>query len=605
MIGIDATSHLPLLLAQAPPPLSIWGLLQDLVTLLGVALVLGVLAERLKQSAIVGYMLAGVLAGPNVLGWIDNFAAVRAIADLGVSLLMFTIGLEFSWSRLRRLGVRALAQGGGQIIVTGAVAFGVITLFGVGFPSAVTIGAAVALSSTAVVLPILAGRGEVDSVHGRFALGVLLVQDAAVVPLVLIVAAVTTGGSPITVAQQSGISALIVIGLFLGCFLFAKFAMPPLLRFATAKNNREVPVLIAAVTAIGMAYVANSFGLSAALGAFIAAIFLGESILATQIRADALPLRTLFVTLFFGSIGMLADPVWIGRNLHLVLGGLAAVVVGKAVLAYGVGVASRLSHRHAAAAGLCLAQIGVFSFVLIQTGEAALRDENPDLLRLMVSVIILSIFLTPYLVAAALTAGGWWEQRLRKLGLVRAARAGEAEAIRGETGHVVIIGFGPAGKGVAEPLRRAVDPTAKPRDHVTDDDTTETTDRKPPRVPIVVVDLNPRTIQAARAQGIRGVVGDATQPSVADQLNLSAARALIVTVPDFAAAVAVIRESRAACPNILIIARARYAVWADELKRAGAEVVIDEEATVGVALGRRLAAALDLELDADEQADDP
>jgi len=423
----------------------------------------------------------------------------------------------------------------------------------------------VALSSTAVVAPALAKRAEIDSIHGRFCLGILLVQDAAVVPLVLLVTALGGEGTVGEVGLGAAKSMGIIAGFVLGAWLAGRYVLPTILRAATASGNREIVVLLAFAAAAGASFLAFKLNISPALGAFIVAIFLGESPLATQIRADVAPLKTLFVTMFFGSIGMLADPVFVAKNAHWVLLVLALVAVGKPLVMMPIGLVFKLPVRHAVAAGMCMGQVGVFSFVLLQvatSGDTALVGPSAE--KILVAVIILSIFLTPYLVGSATTIGGFAELRLRRLGMVK-SKAGEAvaDAPRGDRDHVVIIGFGPAGRAVAEALK--------------DQDT-----------PIAMSDLNMRTVLSARALGMRAIVGDATQAETLEALDLPSATALVITLPDHRLAQEVIRQARAIDPAVRIIARSRYSAYVADLERAGATVVVDEETTLGRRVGKTL-----------------
>ena len=547
-----------------------WSLLLDGLIVLSAAMVFGAVAERLKQSAMVGFMLAGLVIGPQALGLIgeqrgDN---IISIASLGVTLLMFSIGLEFSWSKLKRLGLTALAAGGLQIALTCLAGVGVVAALGVSVPAAFAISLAVAMSSTGVVMPALAANGAVDSSHGRFALGILLVQDAAVVPAILIVTALGGGGSPETIALEIVQSFGIVVAFVAVSALFVAYALPPMVAFIGPARNREMPVIFAIVASMGAAWAANELGLSPALGAFIAAVFLGESVIATQLRSDMGPLRIVFVTLFFASIGMLAQPLWIVSNLPLVAAATALVVGGKPVVVYLVGKAFGLTHRSAAAAGVCMGQVGVFSFVLAQiaadpqTGVFGERRET--LFNLLVSVAIVTLFLTPYLVRLAPAAGFAWERWLRRFGVRATADAGggAGEAL---AGHVVVVGYGPAGRAVAD---RAYTSGSS----------------------VVVLDLNPASVMAARKAGMRAYVGDASSPEVLTFVDVADAEALVVALPDHRLCVAITVEAKQQCPDLRVIARARYHRYVGLLEAAGADVVVDEERFAGdhlaTALGR-------------------
>lgn len=540
-----------------------WSYVFDVLVLLGGAMLLGALAERLRQSAIVGYLLAGTLLGP-VLGVVQNREAMLTIAELGVALLLFSIGLEFSWGRLRSLGFKALLAGVLQITVTLSLGAGVAMALGQPLSAAVAIGAMVALSSTAVVLRTLVDRGEIDSIHGRGALGVLLVQDVAVVPLVLLVQTLGTGtGGVGDVAVGLGKEVVLAAGLIAAFVVLAKYVLPRVMRHPSISKNRELPILFAIVTAIGSSWAAYAVGLSPALGAFVAGVILGGSPLATSIRADVGPLKTLFVTLFFSAIGMLADLEWIAG--HIVLGAtvLAAVIVGNALIVTALLKALRYTTRHAVATGLALANIGEFSFVLATIALSA-RAFDQDVFALMVSATIGSLFLTPYLINYAVPIGAWTERKVRRRRAASAPAGGVGDADEADhklTGHVVVIGFGPAGRVVAERLARRDDAP-----------------------PVMVVDLNPRSVLEARSEGLHALVGDAGSAEIIEEAHVPQARAVVVTLPDHRAAITTIERVRAFCPRVPIVARARYHIYVDALYAAGAQAVVDEESSVGAKL---------------------
>jgi CPA2 family monovalent cation:H+ antiporter-2 len=267
----------------------VWAILFDLLILLGAALLLGALCERLRQNAIVGYLLAGMLLGPNAFKVISGGVEVRALAELGVALLLFTIGLEFSWRRLRRMGAVVLGGGALQVIVTAAAVTGGAMLFGASPRTAVAIGSIVALSSTACVVRVLVARAELDSISGRHALGILLVQDLAVVPLVILVTVLGRGDT----SWQMAAALLRTVGLALllvaAFFVLFNYVVPRLFGTLTMQRNRELPVLLAVVVGLGSAWAAHRIGSSPAVGAFVAGLLLAETPFARQIRATSRP----------------------------------------------------------------------------------------------------------------------------------------------------------------------------------------------------------------------------------------------------------------------------------------------------------------------------
>ncbi len=545
--------------------MDMWGVLFDILILLMAALSLGVLCEWLKQSPILGYLAAGTLLGPNAFGFVASADEVTALAELGVALLLFTIGLEFSWPRLRRLGPAALGGGAGQVILTMGLGCAVALGFGMGLATAVSIGAIVALSSTACVLRLLVSRAEIESVHGRHALGVLLMQDVAVVPLVLLVTVLGGGGS----FEQVGVDVFsAVVGacvLIAVLYLLLNKVAPRMLGLASLQQNRDLPILLAIVMGLGSAWGSHKLGLSPALGAFIAGMILAESPFATQVRADVGSLRTLLVTLFFSSIGMLGDPVWFVQNLPAVGALVVAIVAGKAIVIWVILKLFRLTHSNALASGICLAQMGEFSFVLIAVGRGTVINE--ELFALLISATIVTLFLTPYMVAGGPRISIVLIEWLSKMKLLKSQTVNAAEDVSLSKGHLVIVGFGPAGQMVGRTVK-----------DLTKD--------------VAVVDLSPGMIHQAKLLGFDGHLGDASQPDVLEHVGILRATVAIVAIPDPAGARAVVGLIRSMAPDVYIIARARYHRYIVDLEASGAHEVIDEEQLVGGVLAQRLGVRL-------------
>ncbi|UCD28167.1 MAG: cation:proton antiporter [Planctomycetota bacterium] len=538
--------------------MDLWTAILDILILLSAAMVLGGICERLRQSAILGYLLAGTLLGPNALDWMPNHQAVSAIAELGVALLLFTIGLEFSWRRLRTIGAIALGGGTLQVLLTTILSAGVCVILGLGGHPSLAVGAMIALSSTACVLRLLMNRAEIDSVHGRNAMGILLLQDVAVVPLVLMITVLAGGGSLAKIVWEMLWSLGVVVLFVAASYLLFNYLAPLLFGAKEAARNRELPILLAIVTAVGAAWTAHRIGLSPSIGAFIAGLLLAGSPFATQIRADVAPLRTLFVTLFFSSIGMLADPAWALNHWVMVTSVVAAIVFGKTVITCGVLCLFRSILGNAIATGICLAQVGEFSFLLAEIAryEGLIND---DLFKLIISATIATLFLTPYLVAAApylmTTVSRFSTHRPRKL--IPADEMSTQPHVD-ISGHAMIVGFGPAGQRVAEALM------------------------KQHKSIVVVVELNPRSAAIAQSYGLQTYIGDATRAEVLEQLRVATARIVAVTVPDPGTSRRIIEQVRSLSTETRIIVRARYHVHRWQLAFAGAQVIVDEEEQVGM-----------------------
>lgn len=561
-----------------------WQVMLDILILLGAALLLGTVAEQLKQSAILGYLVAGTIVGPAGFSLVTSGDNVHVIAELGVAMLLFSIGLEFSFARLRRLGRIALVGGSAQILLTMALACGVSLLFGLDIKIAVAVGAMLALSSTACVLRILIDRKTIDSRYGRNSLGILLMQDIAVVPLVLLMTVLASGGSfgqsMVMLGKTTGLGVLL-IGAFL---LIFRFIVPKLFNIRQWAQNRDLPVLLAIVMAIGSALAAHKLGISPAMGAFVAGVLLGESPFAVQIRADVTSLRTLFVTLFFASVGMLGEPAWVLQHWHAVGGTVVAIILGKALIV--ALVVRMLGHSTAIslATGLCLAQVGEFSFVLAEIGRGLLAGGSDPgdeyLFRLIVSSTILTLFVTPFLIAIApKVSHGYTSLLSQSIPTPGSTGASSPSADTTDAGSasqdvpkdedsapqkVFIIGFGPTGQQAADLLSERHGQL------------------------IHVIDLNPRNAQLAEMRGLAVQVGDATRHEVLEHAGIQNASIILVTLPDAAANLTVIHHCRYLAPESTIIARSRYHVTRWELQLAGAMHVVDEELEVGRKLAKEV-----------------
>ncbi len=540
-----------------------WSILFEIGVLLGVAFVFGALCERLRQSALLGYLLAGMLLGPNALDVVSTSQEVEGLAEVGVCLLLFSLGLEFSWRRLRALGLTALGGGALQVGLT-LIAVAVVGAWaGLPVRTAVVVGAAFALSSTAGVLRVLMARAEIDSLHGRHALGILLLQDLAVIPLVLLAGFLGAPDSNLSASMWSiGRTGLMLILATVGFYVAFNHVVPRVLLATSSLRNRELPVLFAVVGALASIYVAHELGLSPAVGAFIAGMLLGESPFATQVRADLSVLRTLLVTVFFSSIGMLADPAWIVEHIGLTFAVAAGVLTLKAIICFAALRTLRQSAQSSLAAGLCLSQVGEFAFVIAETSRRTLIDH--DLFMVIVSTMMVTLCATPHLIAWAPRLASGILRPLTKLGVVRVnlpTAEGQRELI---SRHVVLVGYGPAGRMCARVLRGA-------------------------SLPISVLDLNPALATSARDDGFDAHVGDGTHPEVLEHLHVASAAVVVVALPDPRTAEKAVRAIRCQASDVPVVVRSRYHRHAEVLEPAGASAVIDEEKEVGDLLGKRAA----------------
>ena len=533
-----------------------WPLLMKLFFLVFAAYVSGILAQHFRQSAIVGYLLAGSIVGTLLF----NYGTIASVAELGVALLLFSIGLEFSFQQLNALGKAVLAGGALQVVLT-MMAFAALLMLFIPASQTVIIGSAFALSSTAIVLRVLLDNAQMDSTRGRMALGILLVQDLAVVPLVLLVSLMGEAGTVMTVVLRIGKTLAAAGGLVMAFYLMFYRFIPWLLKKEGLFANRELTILLAILSAMGAIGGAHVVGLSPALGAFLAGMLLAESPFATQIRSDIDAIRTLFVVLFFTSIGMLLDLGWLATHLHLVLPAVGLVFVTKAAIIFGILKMIRVDTQVAMATGITLGQVGEFAFVLAAAG----RDSGmvgPDLFAGVVSVTLLSMFLAPYMV-------GYADPLAEKLGALLFKRSLPTSLKSESSGckKALIIGFGPAGRKVAGILKEM-------------------------GVVPEIIELNPSALESADRQGVVMHLGDATKTDVLEHAGIHDATVVVVTVPDSRTAAGMIRTIRRLLPNVKIIVRGRYHRHLSLLEAAGASLVVDEEQLVGVRLAETTAGQL-------------
>jgi len=376
------------------------------------------------------------------------------------------------------------------------------------------------------------------------------------VPLAILMNLLSASGDPwhtvAGVGRTVAMAAVLVAVLYVLLNILAVRALGRL----TLERNRELTVLLAVVTGLASAWAAHAVGLSPALGAFGAGLFLGGSPFATLIRADVSSLRVVLLTLFFGAAGMAADPLWIGRHLLLVLGLSGTILAGKAGIIWGLGRLAGLTHAGAIAAGLSLGQIGEFAFVLGGMGVAS-GVVAADTYALVVSCAIVTLLVTPALVAAGPRLGRVVQQRLFRTPVAPGDFAGSAPP----SAEVVLIGFGPAGRHVAAALQRG-------------------------GVATTVIDLNERSRAAVEALGLVAHVGDATQADVLEHAHIDQARLVVITVPDRATALLTLAQVRHLAPHAYVITRSRYDLHRTEFEQAGAHEIVQDEQQAGEALAR-------------------
>lgn len=519
--------------------------LKDLVILLAVSLPIVMACSRLKLPTLIGFMVTGFVIGPAGLKIIGDPHAVELLAEVGVVLLLFTVGLEFSLKKLAAMKNLVLVGGGLQVLLTVGVTTFVTRGLGFTWRQGVFIGFLVTLSSTAIVLKTYLDRAESDTPYGRVGIGVLLFQDLCVVPMMLFMPLLAgkEGVTPFGLLKTLGLAAGAVVLII----VTAQRAFPAILARVVALRSREVLVGFAVLACLGTALLTAQAGLSLALGAFVAGIVLSESEFSHQIVADILPFRDIFNGIFFISVGMLLSPAVLTSSLGAVLGLVAVLIVGKALLAFLAVSATGQKTRVAFTGALALAQIGEFSFILLKSGvEEGILDQR--VYQIFLAGSIVTMIATPFLMAAAPKLGYALQTALGG----GPARESDPVAVPEAAGHVVIAGFGINGKNLARVLKAA-------------------------GIVYRIIELNARSIREARDRNESVIFGDCTRQEVLHAAGLEHARVLVVAISDAAATRRTAAIARELNPNLHIIVRTRFMSEMDDLHRMGVDQVIPEE----------------------------
>jgi len=517
--------------------------LSEMIALFAASAVLAWVCQRLKIVPIVGFLVAGVLIGPFGLGVVQDQALVNATAEIGVILLLFTIGVEFSLQQLASIRRFIVLGGGLQVAATIALVTVVLFAFDVSWKAGVYTGCLVALSSTAIVLKLLLDRGQTDSPAGRISLGILILQDLSVVLMVLLIPVFGVGEASASSVALALLEAVAIIALVL---VLGGRLVPRALDWIARERSQELFLLAVVTICFGIAWILALGGVSLALGAFLAGLVVSGSRFREHALGDILPLRTLFTAVFFASVGMLLDLRFVLEQPLLILGVAAAVAVLKIGITSLAVLVLRYPLRMAISVGIGLAQIGEFSLVLEQAGRAAglspagLGDSGH---QLFLAVAVFLMAATPLLVS--------WESRLGPRDSNRGADA-DRTATDGPKDLVLIGGYGIAGRELEQACIDA-------------------------GIPYRVVDLNPISVADAQALGVPIELGDIGRRAVLEQAGLHRARCLALTVNDRTAATRAAKTARLLRPDLRVIVRVRYASEEQAMREAGADEVVVEE----------------------------
>jgi len=525
--------------------------LSETLIFLIAAVVVAPVFQRLRSSLVLGYLVAGVMIGPGILGLISGSKQVHNIAELGVVFLLFTIGLELSVDRLKVIRNQIFGVGTAQVVVTSVVIASIAWSVGFTLLTAVIIGGGLALSSTAVVLQLLSERGELASRRGRLTFAILLLQDLAVVPLLALVPAFAGQGDDTVTALLWTLGKALL--LLAGVAVFGRFVVRPLFRAVAVGRSSELFAAVTLAVLLGMAWLTGTFGLSLAIGGFLAGLLLAETEYRHQVVADIQPFRGLLLGLFFMTVGISLDLGIIIENTLLVLGLLAGLIVLKTLITMVLCRISGVSIAMSLNTAMVLSQAGEFGFVLfaLAGGFGLLEAREATILG---AVIALSMALTPGL--------AWLGNRLNKR--LEAQFAERQEDMRAESAdlkdHVIIAGFGRVGQSVVKTLTAA-------------------------GIPYAAVEFEPTRVAEARAQGLSVHYGDASRVDVLEALGADRARAAVIILDNATAAERVVNLLHQRFPKLTIYVRARDNAHKRRLSRAGASGIVHETYELSLHLG--------------------
>jgi CPA2 family monovalent cation:H+ antiporter-2 len=535
-------------------------LLKDMVLILGMAIGVLYIFHKLRIPSVIGFLLTGVITGPHGLNLISDIHDVEVIAEVGVILLLFTIGIEFSLKSLLKIGKILLIGGSFQVLMT----IGAITLvalyMGNQINESIFIGFLITLSSTAIVLKMIQDKGEIDAPHGRISLGILIYQDIIIVPLMLLTPVLAGNSDAIgssyweIILKFAAVALVVVFG--------TKYIVPFALHKIARTQSRELFLFSIIVIAFAVAFFTYSLGLSLALGAFIAGLLISESEYSQQALGDVTPFLDVFASFFFISVGMLLNLQFVFDNPITVLVFTTLILSIKTLIAGGAAFILGYPLRTSIIVGFTLSQVGEFSFILSRIGvtEGLISDSN---YQIFLSVSVMSMAATPLAVWFATRfankINNWPLPGYLKNGLIP-----RPESTIGEIkDHVVIIGYGLNGRNVAHAARYA-------------------------KIPYAIIDINPDTVRKERGHGEIIHYGDAGQEEILSHANTEDAMTLVSTLPLLGDNKRIIRSARKLNPHIHIIIRTRFVSDMKELYELGADEVIPEEFETSVEIFTRV-----------------
>ncbi len=541
------------------------GYLGDILVLLAALLVFVPLFQKLRVGTVLGYLVGGAIVGPAVLGLVDHVGVAVHLGEFGVAFLLFAVGLELKLERLRLFGARVFIMGAIQVVVTTAVFTAIAAAFGLSLTVAVLIGGALSLSSTAIVFQLLGERTVMAGQFGRTALAILLVQDIMVGPLLVFVSVAGAGAETLGPALlEAAAKSAVLIGLLI---LFARTLLRSFFRLAAGAGAPEVFTGAALLLVLGVGWATEAAGLSMALGAFLAGMMVADTEYRHQVAIDIAPFRGLFLGLFFMTIGMTLDLALAASKPGTILAVVAVIIVVKALVVTGLAMAFGRRRWDALALGGLLGQGSEFTFVVLvlAVGYGLLESSIAPLLTVAVG---LSMVVT---VVGAAIVRPWAQRRAGGKPRILGNLAVEGGELRG---HVVIAGFGQVGMGLARHLAGL-------------------------KIPIVVLDLNPRRVGASRSRRLPVFYGDAARSDVLSAAHAERADALVVAVSDGQTTERITAMARRKFPHLHIVARVPDDEWVGRIRRAGANAVVRDGLLTAQEMAERIVVLFDPDAIAD------
>ncbi|MCG6983515.1 MAG: cation:proton antiporter [Deltaproteobacteria bacterium] len=541
-------------------------LFKDVLVIFSLAIGVLLVCQRIKLPTVVGFLLTGILAGPYGFGLISAIHEVEILAEIGVVLLLFTIGVEFSLKEFVRMKKSVVLGGSLQVVLTFLLSFAISIHLGRPLNEAVFIGFFISLSSTAIVLKILQEKAQFDSPHGRMALAVLIFQDIIVVPMILVTPLLA--GEVANLGKSLGFLALKGIGVFALVAVSARWIVPGLFYQIARSRSRELFLLSVLVMCFGVAWLTYLAGLSLALGAFLAGLIISESDYGYHALGNIVPFRDVFTSLFFVSIGMLLDLGFLIKQPDQVALITVAAIIAKTFIATVAVLLLGFPLRTAIIAGLTLCQVGEFSFILARFGvDYGLLVG--DTFQLFLAVAVITMGVTPFIMALAPKAA---DVTLRlplparlKTGFSTRSESVSAQQVRELADHLIIVGYGLNGRNVAMAAKTA-------------------------KIPYVILEMNPETLRREKKSGELIMYGDATHEAVLIHAGIEKARVVVVAISDPTATRKITAVARRLNHKIHIIARTRFFVETAPLYELGANEVIAEEYETSVEIFARVLA---------------